>query len=104
MTKFLIKHFKIISFILFSIMIIGVVLCLKDFLALGFILIFISAGLENVMRFICKAGTNHPGGIIKGADYLLKMIFKEHFNQVYNLYTGILLLLIGFIIIIVTII
>ena len=61
-------------------------------------------GLENILRFICKSETNHPGGIIKGPDYLLKMIFKDDFNQIYNLYTGIIFLSIGLIMIIVTII
>jgi len=94
-----IKIFKSIDLLLILGLFAGIITAFQVNLVLGMALLIFFTGLRNLIRFFFKQDPNMFLGIVKGFDYLIKKIFKEKFNQVYNLYAGITLTSIGFIMI-----
>lgn len=76
---------------------IGVILAFLNHLDLGLGIILFCAGLLSLNRFLFKQEPYFMAGIIKGGDYLMKKLLKEKFNQYYNLFLGLTLLIFGLI-------
>ena len=95
-----VARFKFIKNCIFIAGLIGVCFIFLKHLILGISIILFFAGLDSINRFIFKQEPYFLAGIIRGGDYLMKKILKEKFNQYYNLFWGILLLILCAVIVI----